>query len=146
MVGYCSSVCDTGLESRRSQKKALVTVVFQPCLIQWHLKSNLLLLSGVTVTIDVRHSRVMKRQYLNILYSPTAAYKGHTEGLCGFMDNNATNDFMGTDGNLYDDAIQFAESCKQSLSHSLIQMLPQYFKLKHLLVMKISLKYNKILR
>ena len=86
----------------------------------------------------------MKRQYLNILYSPTAAYKGHTEGLCGFMDNNATNDFMGTDGTLYDDTVQFAESCKQSLSHSLIEVLPQYFQLKHLLVLKISLKYNKM--
>ena len=71
-------------------------------------------LIGVTVTIDVRHSRVMKRQYLNVLYSPTAAYKGHTEGLCGFMDNNAANDFMGPDGTLYKDAVQFAESCKQS--------------------------------
>ena len=67
------------------------------------------------MTIDVRHSRVMKRQYLNVLYSPTAAYKGHTEGLCGFMDNNATNDFMGPDGTLYNGAVQFAESCKQLL-------------------------------
>jgi len=65
------------------------------------------------VTIDVRHSRVMKRQYLNVLYSPTAAYKGHTEGLCGFMDNNATNDFMGPERILYKDAVQFAESSKQ---------------------------------
>ena len=67
------------------------------------------------MTIDVRHSRVMKRQYLNVLYSPTAAYKGRTEGLCGFMDNNATNDFMGPDGILYNDAVEFAESCKQRL-------------------------------
>ena len=68
----------------------------------------------MTVTIDVKHSRVMKRQYLNVLYSPTAAYKGETEGLCGFMDNNATNDFMGPDRNLYESAVQFAESCKES--------------------------------
>lgn len=54
----------------------------------------------------------MKRQYLNVLYSPTAAYKGYTEGLCGFMDNNATNDFAGPDGTVYKDAVQFAESCK----------------------------------
>ena len=76
---------------------------------------NYLLPLGVTVTIDVRHSLVMKRQYLNVLYSPTAAYKGHTEGLCGFMDNNATNDLMGPDGTLYSGAVQFAESCKQTL-------------------------------
>ena len=54
----------------------------------------------------------MRRQYLNVLYSPTAAYKGYTEGLCGFMDNNATNDFAGPDGTVYNDAAQFAESCK----------------------------------
>ena len=36
------------------------------------------------------------------------------------MDNNATNDFMGTDGTFHDDAVQFAESCMQSLSQSLI--------------------------
>jgi len=29
------------------------------------------------------------------------------------MDNNATNDFMGPDRILYNDAVQFAESCKQ---------------------------------
>ena len=69
----------------------------------------------MTVTIDVKHSRVMKRQYLNVLYSPTAAYKGLTQGLCGFMDNNATNDFLGPDGTLHEGAVQFAESCKQIL-------------------------------
>ncbi|XP_022808830.1 mucin-like protein [Stylophora pistillata] len=73
--------------------------------------------AGVTVTIDVRHSRVMKRQYLNILYSPTAAYKGHTEGLCGFMDNNATNDYIGPDGTLYDNAVKFAESWRITDCH-----------------------------
>ena len=56
----------------------------------------------------------MRRQYLNVLYSPTAAYKGYTEGLCGFMDNNAANDFAGPDGTVYNDAAQFAESCKIS--------------------------------
>ena len=66
---------------------------------------------GVTVTIDVKHSRAMGRQYLNVLYAPTVAYKGHTEGLCGFMDNNATNDLMGPDGEAYEGAVEFAESC-----------------------------------
>jgi len=58
----------------------------------------------------------MKRQYLNVLYSPTAAFKGRTQGLCGFMDNNATNDFMGPDETVYEEPVQFAESCKQLLS------------------------------
>lgn len=73
--------------------------------------------SGVTVTIDVRHSRVMKRQFLNVFYSPTAAYKGYTEGLCGFMDNNETNDLMGPDGVLYQDPVQFAESWRITDRH-----------------------------
>lgn len=31
------------------------------------------------------------------------------------MDNNATNDYIGPDGTLYDNAVKFAESCKQDL-------------------------------
>jgi len=79
-------------------------------LAQFLLYTSIIFL-GVTVTIDVKHSRAMGRQYLNVLYAPTVAYKGHTEGLCGFMDNNATNDFMGPDGEPYEGAVQFAESC-----------------------------------
>ena len=79
---------------------------------------------GVTVTIDVKDSRVMRRQYLNVVYSPTAAYKSHTEGLCGFMDNNVTNDFLGSDGTIFEDAIQFAESCKQVLLSTLCLKYP----------------------
>ena len=79
-------------------------------LAQFLLYTSIIFL-GVTVTIDVKHSRTMGRQYLNVLYAPTVAYKGHTEGLCGFMDNNATNDFMGPNGEAYERAVQFAESC-----------------------------------
>lgn len=67
--------------------------------------------SGLTVTADVRHSHVMGRQYLNVLFTPTVAFKGHTEGLCGVMDNDPSNDLRGSDGQPYDDPIQFAESC-----------------------------------
>ena len=69
--------------------------------------------SGLTVTIDVRHSNVMSRQYLNVLFTPTEAFKGHTEGLCGVMDNDPSNDFKGPDGEHFNDPIQFADSCKQ---------------------------------
>ena len=68
--------------------------------------------SGLTVTADVRHSQVMGRQYLNVLFTPTVAFKGHTEGLCGVMDNEPSNDMRGPNGEMYDDPIQFAESCK----------------------------------
>jgi hypothetical protein len=36
----------------------------------------------------------------------------NTEGLCGFMDDDDTNDLTGPNGEQYNDTIQFAESCK----------------------------------
>ena len=67
---------------------------------------------GLTVTTDVRYSHVMGRQYLNVLFTPTIAFKGHTEGLCGMMDNDPSNDLRGPSGEQYSDPIQFADSCK----------------------------------
>ena len=54
----------------------------------------------------------MNRQYMNILFTPALALRESTEGLCGFMDSDDTNDFQGPDGVTYTDAIEFAESCK----------------------------------
>ena len=54
----------------------------------------------------------MGRQYLNVLFTPTVAFKGHTEGLCGVMDNDLSNDLKGPDGEQYNDPIHFADSCK----------------------------------
>ncbi len=36
----------------------------------------------------------------------------NTEGLCGFMDDDDTNDLTGPNGEQYNDTIEFAESCK----------------------------------
>ncbi|XP_078343101.1 uncharacterized protein LOC144628871 isoform X1 [Oculina patagonica] len=74
--------------------------------------------SGLTVTTDIRHSLVMRRQYLNVLFTPTAAFKGHTEGLCGVMDNDPSNDLKGPDGEQYDDPIQFADSWRITAVHN----------------------------
>ncbi|EDO27135.1 predicted protein [Nematostella vectensis] len=52
----------------------------------------------------------MGRQYLNVLFTPTAAFYGNTGGLCGDMDNNPANDFTGPTGERFTDAVQFAES------------------------------------
>ena len=35
---------------------------------------------GLLLTADVRHSHVLGRQYLNVLFTPTVAFKGHTKG------------------------------------------------------------------
>ena len=54
----------------------------------------------------------MSRQYLNVNFIPTAMFSKNTEGLCGFMDDDDTNDLIGPNGERYNDTIQFAESCK----------------------------------
>ncbi|KAL9960883.1 hypothetical protein ACROYT_G034389 [Oculina patagonica] len=74
--------------------------------------------SGLTITTDVRHSHVMGRQYLNVLFTPTAAFKGHTEGLCGVMDNDPSNDLKGPNGQQYNDPIPFADSWRITAVHN----------------------------
>jgi hypothetical protein len=55
----------------------------------------------------------MSRQYLNVNFIPTAMFSKNTEGLCGFMDDDDTNDLIGPNGEQYNnDTIQFAESCE----------------------------------
>ena len=68
---------------------------------------------GVSVSVDVRYSRVMERQYLNVMFTPTLPFKGRTEGLCGLMDDETSNDLMGPRGELYTDPVQFGKSCKK---------------------------------
>ncbi len=46
----------------------------------------------------------------------------NSEGLCGFMDDDDTNDLTGPNGEQYNDTIQFAESCKYHLQ-SLVSAL-----------------------
>lgn len=42
---------------------------------------------------------------MNVLYLLMVVYKGYIEGLCGFMDNNVINDFVGLDGMVYKDVV-----------------------------------------
>ena len=65
--------------------------------------------------MEVRHSPVMERQYLNVIFAASIALNKATEGLCGYMDNDEKNDFYGPDGTLYTDAVEFAESCKAQI-------------------------------
>ena len=68
---------------------------------------------GATYNIEVRYSKHMKRQYLEAAIGPPVAFVGKTAGLCGSMDDDATNDLVGPDGTLYTtmDTVAFAESC-----------------------------------
>ncbi|CAH1231914.1 TNXB [Branchiostoma lanceolatum] len=73
--------------------------------------------SGATVSFDVRYSPKMGRQFVNILFSPTATFKGNTEGLCGLMDDDDANDFTGPDGAVYNDSSVFAETWRINNTH-----------------------------
>ncbi|XP_035690546.1 uncharacterized protein LOC118425665 isoform X2 [Branchiostoma floridae] len=73
--------------------------------------------SGAAVSFDVRYSPKMGRQFVNILFSPTAIFKGNTEGLCGLMDDDDANDFTGPDGAVYNDSSVFAETWRISKTH-----------------------------
>ncbi|XP_019614645.1 PREDICTED: uncharacterized protein LOC109462534 [Branchiostoma belcheri] len=73
--------------------------------------------SGATVSFDIRYSPKMGRQFVNILFSPTATFKGNTEGLCGLMDDDGDNDFTGPDGTVYNDTSVFAETWRINKTH-----------------------------
>ncbi|XP_028399971.1 uncharacterized protein LOC114523292 [Dendronephthya gigantea] len=68
--------------------------------------------SGVTVSVEAEYSPVMSRHYLNVNFIPNADFTKATEGLCGFMDDDETNDLIGPNGEQYNknDTIEFAES------------------------------------
>ena len=46
-----------------------------------------------------------------MLFGPNKDFTGKTQGLCGMMDDDASNDFQGPNGTLYEDAVEFAETC-----------------------------------
>ncbi|KAI8487041.1 hypothetical protein Bbelb_353010, partial [Branchiostoma belcheri] len=73
--------------------------------------------SGATVSFDIRYSPKMGRQFVNILFNPTATFKGSTEGLCGLMDDDDDNDFTGPDGTVYNDTSVFAETRRINKTH-----------------------------
>ena len=75
------------------------------------------------MSVQTEYSPVMSRQYLNVNFIPTAMFSRNTEGLCGFMDDDDTNDLIGPSGERYNDTIQFAESCKYARSASSVCLL-----------------------
>lgn len=64
------------------------------------------------MSVDVAYSPKMSRQYINIQFTPTAAFLRETEGICGFMDDDSSNDLIGPNGEIYRDPVKFTESCK----------------------------------
>ena len=80
--------------------------------------------TGTSITVDVRYSTGLLKSggyYINIRMALTADYKGNTYGLCGFMDDDTSNDFQHRDGKFIKpeetNITAFAESCKLKLSY-----------------------------
>lgn len=69
------------------------------------------------MSFDVRYSPKMARQYINIQYVLTKDFMRDTSGICGYMDDNKTNDLMAPDGTIYNDTTQFVESCTYSFAY-----------------------------
>ena len=74
------------------------------------------------MTVATSYSAKMKRLFLNVGFTPTAAFLKTTAGLCGVMDDDVTNDLAGPDGTLYEDTEEFAESCEYHLKSGIHQM------------------------
>ena len=64
------------------------------------------------MTVATSYSAKMKRLFLNVGFTPTAAFFKKTAGLCGFMDDDVTNDLTGPDGTVYKETVEFVESCE----------------------------------
>ena len=64
------------------------------------------------MSINVGYSPKMARQYINVQFAPTALFVRKTEGICGFMDDDSSNDLIGPNGEAYKDPIIFTDSCK----------------------------------
>ena len=76
--------------------------------------------AGASVSLDTRFSAKMSRHFINILIVPTLAFKFETTGVCGSLDNNATNDLATPDGEILSNTDEFVESCK-------LQTLMRYY-------------------
>jgi hypothetical protein len=57
--------------------------------------------AGHSLSINVQYSAGMQRQYIDVQFSPTAAFLSTVSGLCGFMDGDQANDFTGGNGVVY---------------------------------------------
>ncbi|XP_033103053.1 multiple epidermal growth factor-like domains protein 6 [Anneissia japonica] len=76
--------------------------------------------SGLSVGIEVQFSEKIGRLYLNTLLTPTMSFVEKTEGLCGFMDDDPNNDFVGLNGALYhhNNVTDFVETWKIESSNA----------------------------
>ena len=74
--------------------------------------SEQVVVAGASVSLDTRFSSMMSRHFINILIVPTLAFKFSTSGVCGSLDNDASNDLASPEGEIFENTDAFVESCK----------------------------------
>ena len=83
--------------------------------------------SGAVYSANVRFSTAINRQYLDTEFGPTGDYLQETEGLCGYMDNDETNDFVGPKGESYQNSTDFVESCTYYIRRQVDYFIMSFF-------------------
>ena len=68
--------------------------------------------NGAAYKIHVRYSESIGRQYIDASLGAPIPFMEKTTGLCGNMDGNRYNDFIGPDGTTHENVNDFVESCK----------------------------------
>lgn len=72
--------------------------------------------NGASLGIAASYSSPMKRQYLSLVIVPVNDMINKTSGLCGYMNDDPRDDFLGADGKNYTDPFLFVETYRMSLS------------------------------
>ena len=75
--------------------------------------------NGATCKVYVRYIEKTGHQYMETAMAPSVQFVETTAGLCGNMDGNPSNDFIGPDGATFQDEHDFVESC-ESISFSTV--------------------------
>lgn len=63
-----------------------------------------------SITVHVSYSQKMRRQFLGISTTATNVMFYQTKGLCGFFNNDDSDDFTGPNGEIFSSHIDFVES------------------------------------
>ncbi|CAD5126280.1 DgyrCDS14436, partial [Dimorphilus gyrociliatus] len=71
---------------------------------------------GESLLVAASFSPKMKRQYLSVTVGPIVKLFNRTSGLCGFMNDDPSDDLMGPDGTNYTSFIEFTESWRIPLT------------------------------
>lgn len=66
--------------------------------------------NGAALSLISSFSSKMERQYLSLIITPVNEMLNETSGICGFFNDNDSDDFIGPDGKFYSSPVDFVES------------------------------------